>query len=126
MCALPFQMGLVRPGRQQHRGTRDHLGQVRWRKTLNTIRPHEEIDYVDSDYPFYRLLERPNEWDTGPEMWFELDMYWDLTALTFMWESNSRASVHRQQTDFCRLKSVVIPSTWISQASAVRRGYDAG
>src|SRR5262245_36612304 len=44
MCALPFQMGIVRAGRQPHRGTRDFLGNARWRKTLNTIRPHEEID----------------------------------------------------------------------------------
>jgi hypothetical protein len=67
------------------RRTHEYLSQVRYRKSLNVIRPHEEVEYVGVDYPLFKLLEKPNAWDTGPEMWFELDMYWDLTGNGYLW-----------------------------------------
>lgn len=70
----------VRP--HKRRGRKDF---ITWQKSLYAVQPHEEIFPVDADHPLWRLLNRPNDWDTAGQLWYELSMFGDLTGNGYLW-----------------------------------------
>ncbi len=55
------------------------------RKALGVIKPHEEIEPVESDHPLRLLIENPNAWDTQFDHDYELIMFQFLCGVAYDW-----------------------------------------
>lgn len=86
-------------------GYKSILRRHRYRKSLHTIKPHEEIEPVGFDHPLARLLRRPNPYDTDWDLWYELDLFLELTGNSYLWVVPNRLGLP------CELW--VIPAHWV-------------
>jgi HK97 family phage portal protein len=77
----------------------------RYQKTLQTIKPHEEVEPVEADHPLQRLFHKPNETDVSWQLWYELVMFLKLTGTGYLWAVPNGLGVP------CEL--VVLPSHWV-------------
>lgn len=85
----------------------ERLRQDYSRKTLHHIQPHEDVDPAGPDHPLNRLLDNPNEWDTGgyKDIIFELTMFLELTGNAYLWVVPGE--------DGLPAELWVIPSHWV-------------
>jgi HK97 family phage portal protein len=77
----------------------------RYEKTNQAILPHEEIEPVGSDHPLVRLFKRPNAYDVGWSLWYELIMYLKLTGNSYLWVVPNAAGFPQELW--------VIPAHWV-------------
>lgn len=54
-------------------------------KAMQVVRPHESFEYVDEEDPLKKIMDRPNEWDTGAQLDQELIMYLELCGNSYEW-----------------------------------------
>lgn len=100
------------PRQTQHHGYpgfhKSFTAEYCYAKSLNAIKPHEEIQQAPSDHPLLRLFNRPNEWDTGGvgEVLYELWMMLELTGVGYLW------AVPDPRTGM-PYELFVIPSHWV-------------
>ena len=82
------------------------FGRLGMQKMQQMVRPHESFEHVEENDPLKRLLARPNDWDTGAELWQELILYLELTGVGYLWPV-----VHQNYPGFAEIWC--IPSHWI-------------
>jgi hypothetical protein len=54
-------------------------------KALSVVKPHEELEPLEIDHPLRRLMENPNPWDTAFDLAYELQMFEELTGVSYEW-----------------------------------------
>jgi predicted double-glycine peptidase len=54
-------------------------------KALSVIKPHEELEPLESFHPLRRLMENPNPVDTCFDIAYELQMFEELTGVSYEW-----------------------------------------
>lgn len=54
-------------------------------KALSVVKPHEELEPLESDHPLRRLIENPNPWDTYFDLEYEKWMFGELTGSWYEW-----------------------------------------
>lgn len=55
------------------------------KSAAGSMRPHEELEYVDTRHPLLELLLNPNEPDTWLTFWRQAIMYYKLTGVNYTW-----------------------------------------
>lgn len=54
-------------------------------KALSVVKPHEELEPVESDHLLRRLIENPNPVDTTFDLLYELTMFEELCGVSYLW-----------------------------------------
>jgi phage portal protein BeeE len=54
-------------------------------KALSVVKPHEELEPLESDHILRRLIENPNPVDTSFDLFYELGMFEELTGVSYLW-----------------------------------------
>lgn len=54
-------------------------------KALSVVKPHEELEPLESDHLLRRLIENPNPVDTSFDLFYELGMFEELTGVSYLW-----------------------------------------
>src|SRR5262245_33550516 len=77
----------------------------RFLKALSPVQHHEELEPVPPNHPLRRLLNKPNPVDTSYDLWYETNLFMDLTGNAFWWVIPNRV----------RLPAEIwtIPSHWV-------------
>jgi HK97 family phage portal protein len=86
-------------------GHKSILRQHRYRKSLNAIQEHEEVEPVASTHPLVRLFAHPNDMDVACDLWYELLMHLELSGNAYLWVVPNKMGLPYQ---LC-----VIPSHWV-------------
>jgi Phage portal protein/Phage Mu protein F like protein len=76
------------------------------RKMQQMVREHESFEHVEENDPLKKLIDKPNEWDTGAELYQELIMYLELTGTAYMWPVP-----YKNYPGFA--ENWILPSHWI-------------
>lgn len=74
-------------------------------KALSVVKPHEDLEPLESDHHLRRLWENPNPLDSSYDIVYELDMFLKLTGIGYLWCIPNDWGVP------CELW--VIPSHWV-------------
>lgn len=74
-------------------------------KALSVVKPHEDLEPLENDHPLRRLFELPNPVDTSFNLLYELQMFEELTGVSYLWAIPNRWGVP------CELW--VLPSHWV-------------
>lgn len=74
-------------------------------KALSVVKPHEELEPLEPDHLCRRIIENPNPVDTSFDMFYELDMFMELTGVGYLWAVPNGFGLP------CELW--VIPSHWV-------------
>jgi len=77
------------------------------KKAQGVHRPNEEYEFLPSDDWLVRLLQDPNDPDTGVSVWYEWAMYLELTGTSYLWVVNNGAGRPSELW--------VIPSHWVRE-----------
>jgi HK97 family phage portal protein len=75
------------------------------KKGLGNKIPGVELEPAAPDHPLVRLLANPNGPDTGPDFWFELAMFEQLTGNAYVWVIPNGLGLPSEMW--------VIPSQWV-------------
>ncbi len=54
-------------------------------KALSVVKPHEDLEPLESEHPLRRLIENPNPVDTSFDIAYELQMFEELTGVSYEW-----------------------------------------
>jgi phage portal protein BeeE/2'-5' RNA ligase len=54
-------------------------------KALSVVKPHEDISPLPNDHELRRLVDSPNAVDTWFDLSYELQMFEDLTGVSYLW-----------------------------------------
>lgn len=54
-------------------------------KALSVVKPHEDLEPLESDHPLRRLIENPNPFDTHYDIEYELAMFDLLCGVSYEW-----------------------------------------
>lgn len=54
-------------------------------KALSVVKPHEELEPLENYHPLRRLFENPNPFDTAYNFLYELQMFEELTGVSYIW-----------------------------------------
>jgi phage portal protein BeeE len=54
-------------------------------KAQQVLQPHESFEHLAPDDPLYKIMHKPNEWDTGAELDQELIMYLKSMGNAYEW-----------------------------------------
>jgi len=54
-------------------------------KALSVVKPHEELEPVESDHLLRRLMDNPNHFDTAFDLAYELQMFEELCGVAYEW-----------------------------------------
>jgi len=54
-------------------------------KALSVVKPHEDLEPIESDHPLRRLIENPNPFDTHFDIEYEKRMFRLLTGVSYEW-----------------------------------------
>lgn len=74
-----------RMGKGYRPNPRRWLSPAEHRKSLQMVRPHEVFEHVEEDAPLKKIMDHPNEWDTGADLDQELIMFLELTGNSYEW-----------------------------------------
>lgn len=74
-------------------------------KALSVVKPHDDLEPLESDHPFRRLVENPNPVDTHFDIEFEKRMYRLLTGISYEWTPLNEWGMPCER--WC------IPSNWV-------------
>lgn len=56
-----------------------------YRKSLSSVKAHEELEPVEYNHPLRRLLENPNPMDTCYDLMYELQLFIELCGVSYLW-----------------------------------------
>lgn len=112
------------PGRPDPRRSQfhRHFREARYRKSLQTVKPHEEVEHVSDQHPLARLLARPNAWDTAGDLWYELVLFLKLTGNSYLWAVPSHFGRLTGRGEPCQLW--VLPAHWVWPKLGINGGED--
>ncbi len=79
-------------------------------KALSVIKPHEELEPLESEHPLRRLLENPNPVDTSFDLLYETQMFQELCGVSYTWAVPSDLGKRTGSNIPCELWC--IPSHW--------------
>ncbi len=74
-------------------------------KALSVVKPHEELEPLESDHPLRRLIENPNPFDTNFDKEYETTMFHHLTGTGYDWNIPNEAGMP--------VEGWCIPSHWV-------------
>lgn len=72
---------------------RKQLHSLRYRKALMPIKAHEDLEPVDPDHPLARLIQEPNPVDSWWDLFYETNLFQDLTGNSYWWVIPNRAGL---------------------------------
>lgn len=75
------------------------------KKALSVVNSNEELEPLEANHMCRRLLENPNPMDTSFDLFYELDMFMELTGVGYLW------AIPNAWGRPCELW--VIPSHWV-------------
>lgn len=111
------RVGYIRPGAVSRGGpktpvtNKQMLSRYLQKASMNRIQPHEEVELADPEHPLVRLLDRPNNLDTAGDLWYELNLYCDLTGNGYIW---TPPSIYGKMTGTGQPAEMwVMPSHWV-------------
>ena len=111
VAGLPPFVGTVTQGKGPRTAAQHRLAHIRYVKSNQAIKPHEDVEHADSDHPLVRLFETPNAHDMAGDLWYELILFLELTGNAYLWCPPSRLGVMDGTGKPAELW--VIPSHWI-------------
>lgn len=85
---------------------RAFLSRVRSKAAVGPVKAHEEYEFLPDDSPPVRLVNDPNEFQTGIKFWQLCGTYEELTGESFIWVVPNAAGTP--------VEMWVIPSQWVT------------
>lgn len=85
---------------------RAFLSRVRMKAAVGPVKAHEEYEFLPDDSPAVRLVNDPNDFQTGVKFWQLCGTYEELTGESFIWVVNNGAGVPSEMW--------VLPSQWVT------------
>ncbi len=95
-------------------GHRNFLSKVRGKAAVGPIKAHEEYEFLPDTHPAVRLVNDPNEPQTGVKFWQQVGTFEELTGEAFIWVVTNGAGVP--------VELWVIPSQWVTPRNEGRTG----
>jgi HK97 family phage portal protein len=74
-------------------------------RALTALAPHEDLEPVKDSHPLVRLLDDPNDPDTGYDLWYETVLFLLLTGNAYWWLPKNRIGLPAA--------CWVLPSHWV-------------
>lgn len=109
IARIPPNVAFVQPC-QQH-GTQHKSADYRTRKSLQAIRPHEQIIPAGPEHPLVQLFNNPNRPDVSFDFWYELGLFLELTGNSYLWAVPSNLGV--LDGTYKAAELWVLPSHWV-------------
>jgi hypothetical protein len=85
-------------------------------KALSVVKPYEELEPLEHGHPLRRLIDNPNPYDTAFDLEYELQMFEELTGVSFEWLVPNRFGMPCER--WC------LPSHWVWPRTGGGRGVD--